>query len=95
MYEYWSVDCKTPNCGRILLDCIGPKSRYAMPIIPQCDPFEIKCGGCGYVHCYSPLDLLNVEYSVPCGELPAAIAFREAILRARRRHDAEIGELPQ
>ena len=58
----------------------------------QCRLFR---SGCGYVHCYSPLDLLNVEYSVPCGELPAAIAFREAILRARRRHDAEIGELPQ
>jgi hypothetical protein len=86
-FVYWAVECKTAGCGKILLDCIGPHLDFHHPMVPMCEPFDIACAGCQATNRYSQFDLLDVMYSVPCGEFQAAIAFRDAIQRARRRDD--------
>lgn len=84
-YKYWAVECKTPQCGKILLDCIGPHSEYHHPVVPACDDFEITCNGCTTAHRYHWSDLQDVLHTVPCAEFVAAMTFRHAVQRAQHR----------
>ena len=84
-YRYWAVDCKTKECGKILLDCIGPYSEYHHPVIPVCDDFQITCDGCTTTHTYGWNDLQDVLHTVPGAEFVPARTFRDAVQRGQER----------
>ncbi len=79
LYRYWAVTCKTPGCGTILLDCMGPDRPYHFPAVPPCQDFDISCGGCKTTFRYTQLDLKDVLHSVSCGQVQPSASFLNAI----------------
>jgi len=56
-FTYWVVDCKTPDCGTIVLDVIGPCDLRRVVYLPVCRNFEITCAGCMKTYVYSRGDV--------------------------------------
>lgn len=81
----WVVDCKTPDCGVLVLDVIGEPHPYRFPMIPPCEPFEVDCDGCRAAHTYRESDLRwqNVVNLRP--DYRPSLAFRQAIELAQRK----------
>ncbi len=53
----WVVDCKTPNCGVMVLAVIGPPEPYRFPMFLGCDEFEVACDGCHATHKYHEMEV--------------------------------------
>src|SRR5215472_5889595 len=67
----WVVDCKTPNCGVLVLAVIGPPEPSRIPVFPGCEEFELTCDGCQDLHKYCQTDIRwqNVA-NLPSGYRP-------------------------
>jgi len=81
----WVVDCKTPNCGVLVLAVIGPPEPSRIPVFPGCEEFELTCDGCQDLHKYCQTDIRwqNVA-NLPSGYKPS-LTFLRAILQMRHR----------
>lgn len=56
-YNYWTVECKTPSCGGLLLAYIGPYDKRRVFYLPQCRPFEVICPECKNSYTYTRNDV--------------------------------------
>ena len=56
-YNYWTVECKTPSCGGLLLAYIGQYDKRRVFYLPQCRPFEVICPECKNSYTYTRNDV--------------------------------------
>jgi hypothetical protein len=58
-FTYWMVECKTPSCERapILIDYIGTRSDFHIPLLIECRDFSLGCSECKQSHTYSRHDV--------------------------------------
>jgi hypothetical protein len=58
-HTYWTVECKTTSCEKepILIDYIGPRSDFHIPLLIECEDFMVGCSECKQSHTYSRLDV--------------------------------------
>jgi hypothetical protein len=78
-YTYWTVECKTPSCGGLLLAYIGPFDKRRVLFLPQCRPFEVICPECKNSYTYTRNDVTSKNLALePKGFIPSQ-PFLEAI----------------
>lgn len=56
-FTYWVVGCRTPECGTIILDVIGPCHLGRVVYLQECRDFEVTCLGCMKTYAYSRGDV--------------------------------------
>jgi hypothetical protein len=58
-HAYWCVICKTPNCGLIVVNYIGPHDGRPFFTLPEEGPgwWQYECGSCQKDYRYSRDDL--------------------------------------
>lgn len=56
-FTYWVAKCKTPGCGTIVLDVVGPCRRGRMLFLAQCESFDVTCGACMQTSTFSRSDV--------------------------------------
>jgi hypothetical protein len=78
-YTYWTVECKTPSCGGLLLAYVGPYDKRRVYFLPQCRPFDVICPECktGYTFTCNEVSSKNLTLE-PHGFIPSQ-SFLEAI----------------
>jgi hypothetical protein len=87
-FTYWTVECKTPDCGTLLLDYIGPCDIRRVVYLRQCRDFDVVCAGCMKNYTYSRNDVHSEDTpNDPTGFIPA-LSFQVAI-RSEPPQDAE------
>lgn len=57
LYRYWVADCKTPDCGTLLLALIGRYDPFRIPLLPYCADFSLTCGHCMKEYLYTQRDV--------------------------------------
>ena len=68
-YAYWTVVCKTPECGtrhfaKLIKDSIEGLSKHLLEDnLPT--EFHYQCGKCGKAHSYTPADMVPWEIDPP------------------------------
>jgi len=87
-YRYWTVECKTPGCGIILLDKIGPTDPFRIPFLPECRDFAEKCSGCLAVYSYTHFDVRWRD--APLQEFRASRPFRAATQPLPQQDESQI-----
>jgi molybdenum cofactor biosynthesis enzyme MoaA len=70
-YRYWTAECKTPDCGVLLLARIGVADPFKIPFLQECRDFRITCAGCMKEYLYSRND-------VSWGDRPVVAEFQDS-----------------
>jgi hypothetical protein len=78
-YTYWVAKCKTPGCGTIVLDVVGPCQRGRLLYLPQCEPFEVTCGACMHTHTLLRPDVFYEDNFRAPTSADSSSSFRDAI----------------
>jgi hypothetical protein len=90
-FTYWVVKCKTPDCGKLLLDVVGPCDRRRVLFLERCRDFEVKCSGCMKTYTYSRIEVHEENvYRAPSGFIPDR-SFQAAI-RPEQQREAEASQ---
>ena len=56
-FTYWTVECKTKDCGLLVLALIRPCRMGRIPFLERCEDFELTCKTCSRVHLYTQMDV--------------------------------------
>jgi hypothetical protein len=56
-FTYWTVECKTPECGLLVLAVIGPCHLGRISYLERCRDFALTCRKCGQTHTYTGVEV--------------------------------------
>jgi hypothetical protein len=79
-FRYWTVECKTPGCGLLVLALIGRSNPGIVQYLRECRDFELTCRKCGRLHLYKYGDVSWKDLEVePRADFQPDPAFLDAI----------------